>query len=411
MIGRTNATTHITTGGWIRPPEWLQIDHLITDGEQKTVGLYAVWDDDNVIDNRYNNYCCFKITGNYTVDWGDGSAPENFTSNAIAEHTYAYDSISESTIYDGYKQVIITITPQVGSNITAYNFGVKHSADIYYYSSSNWLDMYVSGTHISSFTFWNRNKALFLKKFKAYQQTTLCTNMQNMFMSCSSLRILDLSSFNTSNVTNMAYMFGYCYSLQSIDLSSFNTSKVTNMANMFTNCTSLQSIDLSSFNTTNVTNMTNMFSYCSSLQSIDLSSFNTSNVTNMTNMFISCSSLQSIDLSSFNTTNVTNMSYMFANCSSLQSIDLSLSNLNSITNNTSITNNNYTLSMCRLPNIPLSFSIENSNMDAAALNALFTDLKDLTGLAQQTINVKGNPGAATCTTSIATDKNWIVITA
>ena len=50
-------------------------------------------------------------------------------------------------------------------------------------------------------------------------------------------------------------------------------------------------------------------------------------------------------------------------------------------------------------------------MDAAALNALFTDLKDLTSLAQQTINVKGNPGAATCTTSIATDKNWIVITA
>ena len=73
--------------------------------------------------------------------------------------------------------------------------------------------------------------------------------------------------------------------------------------------------------------------------------------------------------------------------------------------------NNYTLSMCRLPNIPLSFSIVNSNMDAANINALFTDLRDLTGFAQQTINVKGNPGAATCTTSIATDKNWIVITA
>jgi surface protein len=385
MIGRTNATTHITTGGWIRPPEWLQIDHLITDGEQKTVGLYAVWDDDNVIDNRYNNYCCFQITGNYTVDWGDGSAPENFASNAIAEHTYTYASISESTIYDGYKQVIITITPQVGSNITAYDFGVKHSADIYYYSSSNWLDMYVSGTHISYLAFWNLNKALFLKKFKAYQSTSAAMSMANMFANCSSLQSIDLSSFNTSNVTNMSSMFANCSSLQSIDLSSFDTSNVTNMSYMFNNNTSLQSIDLSSFDTSKVTNMSYMFNYCYSLQSIDLSSFNTSNVTNM--------------------------SYMFNGCYSLQSIDLSQTTLASVTNNTNITFNLYTMSLCRLPNISKSFSVENSNMDAANINALFTDLKDLTGLAQQTINVKGNPGAATCTTSIATDKNWIVITA
>ena len=70
------------------------------------------------------------------------------------------------------------------------------------------------------------------------------------------------------------------------------------MENMFKGCSSLKSIDLSSFNTTNVNNMARMFSHCSSLESIDLSSFNTTNANNvkdMSWMFWGCSSLKSID--------------------------------------------------------------------------------------------------------------------
>ena len=61
-------------------------------------------------------------------------------------------------------------------------------------------------------------------------------------------------------------MFYECFSLKSIDLSSFNTTNVNNMGNMFFECSSLKSIDLSSFNTTNVNNMIFMFSGCSSLK-------------------------------------------------------------------------------------------------------------------------------------------------
>jgi surface protein len=80
---------------------------------------------------------------------------------------------------------------------------------------------------------YNNCKAIFLEKFKAYQQTTLCTNMASMFNYCFSLQSIDLSSFNTSNVTSMASMFYSCTSLQSIDLSSFNTSIGPTMQNMF----------------------------------------------------------------------------------------------------------------------------------------------------------------------------------
>ena len=105
-----------------------------------------------------------------------------------------------------------------------------------------------------------------------------------MFYNCSSLKLIDLSSFNTTNVKNMSHMFQGCCFLQSIDLSSFNTTNVKNMSYMFETCPLLQSIDLVSFNATNIKNMLDMFSQCSSLQSINLSSFNTTNVEDMNGM-------------------------------------------------------------------------------------------------------------------------------
>jgi hypothetical protein len=45
-------------------------------------------------------------------------------------------------------------------------------------------------------------------------------------------------------------------------------------------------------------------------------------------------------------------------------------------------------------------------LSAATLNAIFTALPTVTA---KTINVAGNPGSATCTTSIATLKGWTVV--
>ena len=64
---------------------------------------------------------------------------------------------------------------------------------------------------------------------------------------------------------------------------------------MFYNCNSLKSIDLSNFNTSNVTNMKGMFYNCSSLTSIILSNFNSKNIKTkdgINQMFINCNKLQ-----------------------------------------------------------------------------------------------------------------------
>ena len=153
--------------------------------------------------------------------------------------------------------------------------------------------------------------------------TSNVTSMLAMFNSCTSLESLDLSSFNASNVTTMMVMFGNCPSLKSLTFSSrFDTSNVENMRLLFAGCKALNALDISDFNTSQVTNMSGMFSNCSSLTSLDVSSLDTSQVTDMSGMFRNCP-IQTLELSSFETSQVTNASSMFSGCSSLKSLDLS----------------------------------------------------------------------------------------
>ena len=98
-----------------------------------------------------------------------------------------------------------------------------------------------------------------------------------MFKSCSSLKYLNFSNFNTNKVTNMSYMFNECSSLKNLDLSSFHTLYVTDMECMFCDCISLEKLNLSNFisnyDKNNDTNMKFMFKNCLSLKNIDFPYF------------------------------------------------------------------------------------------------------------------------------------------
>lgn len=182
--------------------------------------------------------------------------------------------------------------------------------------------------------------------------TEACTDMTGMFQGCSSLKSLDLRSFNTSKVTKMnslssvdagAYsgctgMFKNCNSLEILDLSSFDTRNVTCMAAMFGDCTNLKELKLGNFNTGNVTNMLGMFKGCKSLKTLDLSGFNTENVTAMNRMFEYCTNLEEVDLSNFNTENVKTFQLMFDNCRSLTELDLTSFSAKSVVSDQMFTN-------------------------------------------------------------------------
>ena len=101
-----------------------------------------------------------------------------------------------------------------------------------------------------------------------------------------------------------------------------DTSKAYNIHRMFLNCSGLISLDVSSFDTSNQDSLNNMFENCAKLESLDLSSFNTSNVNDMTEMFSGCTSLTSLDLSGWNTSKVTFATSMFEGCTNLKTIKM-----------------------------------------------------------------------------------------
>jgi surface protein len=317
---------------WTRPADWLELTEPAA-GEQKFVGLHAVWPTDG-------NFVAFTFAGAYTVDWGDGSALENVASGTTAYHEYTYSSISSSTDSTrGYRQVIVTVTPQSGANLTSMNLFVKHNqSGLVNGYSTGWLDIAARLPNLTSLTIGSSGTSIrhnMLEQVKLLENGTV-TNFSNLFYNLWNVRSVQLE--DTSGVTNTTAMFRECYSLDTVSL--FDTSAVTNMSNMFENCYSLQSLPL--FDTSSVTNMYRTFYSCYSLESVPL--FNTSSVTTFQQTFYLCYSLSDvplIDMSSatnlnsafqsclalktvplFDTSAATNMSTMFAVCKSLTTIPL-----------------------------------------------------------------------------------------
>ena len=276
--------------------------------------------------------------------------------------------------------------------------GTKYDVDKYYNSE----DVHFGLSDKYGLPAWNENKASITKidfdsSFYNYHPestanwfyelgnvtmieniSNLCTDetvcMGAMFLGCSKLTSLDLSSLNTNKVDGVGYafMFADCTRLTTLNISSFNTSNATMMTSMFRNCRALTSLDLSNFNTAKVKDMSNMFLYCKSLTSLDISNFNTDNVEHMASMFQGCESLTSLNLGNFNTAKVNDFYHMFGNCKLLKTIDVS--NFN--TANASSFNGMFwgceSLEAVDLSNF--------NTANATWLNAMFQNCKSLTTL-------------------------------
>lgn len=97
-----------------------------------------------------------------------------------------------------------------------------------------------------------------------------------------------------------------------------NTSLISNMVNMFQGCTSLTSVAL--FDTRHVGSMRGMFQGCSSLTAVPL--FDTGSVQNMEFMCGNCTSLITVPL--LDTSSARDMGYMFQSCVRVESGALAL---------------------------------------------------------------------------------------
>jgi hypothetical protein len=465
---------------WERPVDWLPIG--TSTATQYIQILVAVFN------NQDTNSISFITSGATTIDWGDGSSPENVASGVQANHNYAYANVSNLTSR-GYRQAVITITPQAGQNITAFNYGtttlyrqfmlditlkvpnITVTANLALTQFSNTKPLLENITILShgltSFS------ALFqncLVKAITISNTSAVTNFTSAFSNC--INLLYGPVLDTSAATNFVSMFSGCSALQGIPF--YNSSKVTSFSTMFLNCVSLRAVPL--MDTSQSTSFTSFFNGCSALAAVPL--FDVSKGTSVNSMFNGCSILRTLPPFNFASVNTATLfSAMFANCLRLESLPtvittsatdttsmfenngikgsitldlrnislatsmfrnssfstITLQNCSTIasigagnlfrdcsalvqvlgpwtaTNITSFTNTfngASSLSRCQITGTNATISFAYCSLGATELNEIFSGLS-ATG-AGKTITITGNPGAATCSRSIATAKGWAV---
>ena len=353
----TNGSVTDTTKPWVRNPSWLTMPTVLST-DQKFVGLIAVFPD--------STFSALTASGNYTVDWGDGTV-ENIATTAQANHLHDYTAAaldnsnapvtftaSTSTVNrtahgysDGMTVRFFDIVTTTGLTEGQFYYVINAASDTFQVSAT------VGGSAVTltgdgsaallpykqalvtvtpqagqNLTALNLNVKHSQTGLQKYETGWLDIKLGSPNFSTDGLVIATTSAVsniymnmvervtvvNFGGTTDLSYRFYLMRELKSVNFAS--TAAVTTMAYMFNGCYSLQAVPL--FNTASVTTMAYMFNGCYSLQAVPL--FNTASVTTMNYMFSSCYSLQAVPL--FNTAAVTTMNYMFSSCPSLQTVPL-----------------------------------------------------------------------------------------
>lgn len=251
-----------------------------------------------------------EIAKGSTVLGIEGTAETGIdTSGATAT---ANDILKGKIAYGNGKEIVGTFETDYNIKAEFINsyFSLSSSVKIIDFSNMNDENV-VSGLTFSSLS--HLENIIGLNKIN----TSQVTDMKHMFLSCSSLKTLDLSNFDTSQVINMSDMFSGCTSLVDLDLSSFNTSKLTAINNIFTDCSNLTNLKMGSWDTSKIKEFIGVFSGCKKLKNLDISKWNMSNATDLGGLFQNCSQLANLDVSEWDIGKVTYMTYMFTNCDSL----------------------------------------------------------------------------------------------
>ena len=424
---------------WVRNPSWPAISAVA--GNNKMVGLYAVWPGDGV--GNGGNFFAAICSGAYTINYGDGTTT-NYAAGTQANYEINYNSASLAgtnapvTLTDAGDLVTRTahgytngmtvqfynIVTTTGLSAAAQYFVINATANTFQVSTT-FGGAAVALTNNGSATLLPYKIAVVTITPQAGQTltsinlavinstiglTTYATGWLDIAIACSTLTTLLISSSSnpvhhsyveqvriveSGAITTFLYSFSSCTALRSVSLS--NTAAVTNTSGMFSSCYSLTSVPL--FDTSAVTIMDDMFSNCFSLTSVPL--FNTAAVTTMQYMFSGCISLTTVPL--FNTAAVTSMSGMFVSCYSLTSVPAFVLNVGMF-NVASMFSGCSSLARIQVAQFRLNFSVQSCKLSATALNEIYTNLPTIA----RTITVFDNYGTATDNPAIATAKGWTV---
>jgi hypothetical protein len=300
---------HQNARSYQRPTDWLPLPE-ISSSEEKFAGLFPIYEGDD-------NYIALQFEGNYVVDWGDGTV-ENITGGTKAQHSYDYANISNSTITTrDFKQVLVTVVPGDGNNLTGVNLLVRHD-DILpdlMDKPAPWLDISLSLPNAAagaSIVFTDGSKVCNRLQKCSIINSGYASDLSYLFQYSTSLQqcIFGVVDY----VETLDYIFSSCGSLPESHLPVFPA--VTSVYRIFENCYSLKSVVVSGLPI--VTDLSDFCYNNGSLVRVEI--YGVPSVQFYTSSFENCYSLRYVYIETMLA--VTNAEYMFYDCYALEKISL-----------------------------------------------------------------------------------------
>ena len=362
QTGLFKAVTPISPvrSNYTRPIDWLPLPYP-AEGTQALYALVAVFD-------GISNRMAFSAAGAYTVDWGDGSAAEDIATGVTAEHEYTYSSLPSTSYCDrGYRQAVISVTPQAGQNLTAFDFQKKHTNGITGYESRNILDVNIRAPNLAtlavSTTTATRYGMALMERFWMYG-TYSSISLQYLFHACRGL----LSFSIPSNSSNYAYMF--------------TSTSVRNISMSFSVNADLTSV-------------------LSGAAFVRIADINITSISVLTDALAGMSSLQKATITAPSCTNVTRL------CSGNRYMKSLVGDLSGATTTTDMVKDCSSLETFLVTGMKTSFNLATTNLNAAAFAAAGALVADGTG---QTVTISAalDGTLSAGQRAVWTDKNWTV---
>jgi surface protein len=274
-------------------------------------------------------------SGVYSSFYGSWSWGETVIEPIKAEHRYSYNTVSAASRCSwGYRQVIVTITPQAGANLTMVDLSPQHSSISQDDASAPWLDLALNLPRAeggASIVFCG------YERYSTYVQLPPLphvTTASEAFYECTSLRQLKLEGMaSLSDASHLVYGCNLLKQLRLAGITSLTSLEwacqeapdlervwiedaeaLESTANLFYKRRSLRQVVITGAE--RIEQMGGMFLYCSALEVAP--ELHTAEVVDMHEMFANCTSLRHVP--QYDTANVTTMESMFSGCRALETI-------------------------------------------------------------------------------------------
>ncbi len=187
--------------------------------------------------------------GAYSYFYGSWSWGETVIEPIKAEHRYSYNTVSAaSRCSRGYRQVIVTITPQPGANLTVVDLSPRHSSISQDDASTPWLDLALSLPRAeggASIVFCGCERYSTYDYLGSVERITIhdaggASNFGWLLYYAGALRVFQLH--RAEALEEMDGMCCYCYALEQVQLPPLP--HVTTASEAFYECTSLRQLNL-----------------------------------------------------------------------------------------------------------------------------------------------------------------------